>query len=58
MVEYLRLIKTDSFTSIANNWHRPEMLVLMAIFSIVITAPFLRIYFGKIGYQYEWCTDA
>ena len=34
------------------------MLVLMAIFSTVITAPFLRIYFGKIGYKYELRTDA
>jgi Kef-type K+ transport system membrane component KefB len=29
------------------------MLVLMAIFSTVITAPLLRIYFGKIGMKYE-----
>ena len=33
------------------------MLVLMAIFSTVITAPFLRVYFGKIGYKYELRTD-
>jgi Kef-type K+ transport system membrane component KefB len=33
------------------------MLVLMAIFSTVITAPFLRIYFGKIGYKYELRPD-
>jgi hypothetical protein len=25
----------------------------MAILSTVITAPFLRYYFGKIGYKYE-----
>jgi Kef-type K+ transport system membrane component KefB len=33
------------------------MLVLMAIFSTVITAPFLRLYFKKIGYKYELRTD-
>ena len=33
------------------------MLVLMAIFSTVITAPFLRIYFSKIGYKYELRPD-
>ena len=33
------------------------MLVLMAIFSTVVTAPFLRIYFGKIGYKYELRQD-
>ena len=34
------------------------MLVLMAIFSTIITAPFLRYYFGKIGYKYELHPDA
>jgi Kef-type K+ transport system membrane component KefB len=34
------------------------MLVLMAIFSTVITAPFMRLYFGKIGYKYELLPDA
>ena len=34
------------------------MLVLMAIFSTIITAPFLRYYFGKIGYKYELRADA
>ena len=34
------------------------MLVLMAIFSTVITAPFLRYYFGKLGYKYELRADA
>jgi Kef-type K+ transport system membrane component KefB len=33
--------------------HVFTMLVLMAILSTVITAPFLRYYFGKIGYKYE-----
>ena len=33
------------------------MLVLMAIFSTVITAPFMRYYFGKIGYKYELRAD-
>lgn len=33
------------------------MLVLMAIFSTVITAPFLRYYFGKIGHKYELQPD-
>jgi K+:H+ antiporter len=33
------------------------MLVLMAIFSTVITAPFMRLYFGKIGYKYELRPD-
>ena len=33
------------------------MLVLMAIFSTVITAPFLRLYFRKIGYKYELLPD-
>lgn len=33
------------------------MLVLMAIVSTIITAPFLRIYFGKIGYKYELRAD-
>lgn len=33
------------------------MLVLMAIFSTVITAPLLRIYFGKIGFKYELRSD-
>jgi Kef-type K+ transport system membrane component KefB len=33
------------------------MLVLMAILSTVITAPILRIYFGKIGYKYELRAD-
>jgi Kef-type K+ transport system membrane component KefB len=34
------------------------MLVLMAIFSTVITAPFMRLYFRKIGYKYELLPDA
>ena len=34
------------------------MLVLMAIFSTIVTAPFLRYYFGKIGYRYELRADA
>ena len=34
------------------------MLVLMAIFSTVITAPFMRMYFRKIGYKYELLPDA
>jgi Kef-type K+ transport system membrane component KefB len=34
------------------------MLVLMAIFSTMITAPFLRFYFGRIGYKYELRPDA
>lgn len=33
------------------------MLVLMAIFSTVITAPFLRYYFGRIGYKYKLQAD-
>jgi Kef-type K+ transport system membrane component KefB len=33
------------------------MLVLMAIFSTVITAPFMRLYFHKIGYKYELLPD-
>jgi len=33
------------------------ILVLMAIFSTVITAPFLRYYFGRIGYKYELQPD-
>ncbi len=33
------------------------MLVLMAIVSTVITAPFLRLYFRKIGYKYELLPD-
>jgi len=33
------------------------MLVLMAILSTVITAPFMRYYFGKIGYKYELHAD-
>jgi hypothetical protein len=33
------------------------MLVLMAIFSTVITAPFMRLYFRKIGYKYELLPD-
>jgi Kef-type K+ transport system membrane component KefB len=33
------------------------MLVLMAIFSTVITAPFLRLYFRKIGFKYELLSD-
>jgi K+:H+ antiporter len=34
------------------------MLVLMAIVSTLITAPFLRYYFGRIGYKYELRADA
>jgi Kef-type K+ transport system membrane component KefB len=34
------------------------MLVLMAVFSTMITAPILRIYFARIGYKYELLTDA
>jgi Kef-type K+ transport system membrane component KefB len=34
------------------------MLVLMAIVSTIITAPFMRYYFGKIGYKYELRADA
>jgi len=34
------------------------MLVLMAVCSTIITAPFLRYYFGKIGYKYNLCADA
>jgi len=33
------------------------MLVLMAIFSTIITAPFMRYYFGRIGYKYELHAD-
>lgn len=33
------------------------MLVLMAVFSTVITAPLLRIYFGRIGHKYELRSD-
>ena len=33
------------------------MLVLMAILSTVVTAPVLRVYFGKIGYKYELRSD-
>ncbi len=33
------------------------MLVLMAILSTVITAPILRVYFGKLGYKYELRPD-
>jgi len=33
------------------------MLVLMAIFSTVITAPLMRLYFRKIGYKYELRPD-
>ncbi len=33
------------------------MLVLMAIFSTVITAPFLRLYFRKIGFKYQLLPD-
>ena len=33
------------------------MLVLMAILSTIITAPFMRLYFGKIGYKYELLPD-
>jgi len=33
------------------------MLVLMAVFTTIITAPFLRYYFGKIGYKYELHAD-
>lgn len=33
------------------------MLVLMAIFSTVITAPVLRMYFGKLGFKYELKPD-
>jgi Kef-type K+ transport system membrane component KefB len=33
------------------------MLVLMAIFSTLITAPFMRYYFGRIGYKYELHAD-
>jgi K+:H+ antiporter len=33
------------------------MLVLMAIVSTVVTAPFMRYYFGKIGYKYELHAD-
>lgn len=33
------------------------MLVLMAIFSTIITAPFLRLYFKRIGYKYELRRD-
>jgi Kef-type K+ transport system membrane component KefB len=33
------------------------MLVLMAILSTVITAPFLRYYFGRVGYKYELQAD-
>ncbi len=33
------------------------MLVLMAILSTVVTAPVLRVYFGKIGYKYELRPD-
>jgi Kef-type K+ transport system membrane component KefB len=33
------------------------MLVLMAIISTIITAPLLRVYFGKIGFKYELRPD-
>jgi Kef-type K+ transport system membrane component KefB len=33
------------------------MLVLMAIVSTVVTAPFMRYYFRKIGYKYELHAD-
>ena len=33
------------------------MLVLMAIVSTVVTAPFMRLYFRKIGYKYELLPD-
>jgi len=34
------------------------MLVLMAVFSTVITAPFLRLCFHKIGFKYQLLPDA
>jgi Kef-type K+ transport system membrane component KefB len=34
------------------------MLVLMAIISTLITAPFMRYYFGRMGYKYELRADA
>jgi len=33
------------------------MLVLMAIFSTIITAPFMRYYFGRMGHKYELQAD-
>jgi multisubunit Na+/H+ antiporter MnhG subunit len=34
------------------------MMQLMAIFGTLITAPFVRYYFGRIGYEYELRADA
>jgi hypothetical protein len=36
MVEYLRLVKGDSFQSIARNWHRPEALILLGVVGVII----------------------
>jgi hypothetical protein len=43
MVEYLRLISRDSFTSIANNWHRPETLIVVAIVAAVIVIGYFMV---------------
>jgi hypothetical protein len=36
----------------------PSSLLLMALVSALITAPFMRYYFGKMGYKYELRVDA
>jgi len=41
MVEYLRLIKPDSFTGIAEDWHRPEVLVIVGILGALILLGYL-----------------
>jgi hypothetical protein len=40
MVEYLRLINGDAVSNLARDWHKPEVLVLVAVLASIIVGAY------------------